>query len=684
MKQNKKKDIPTRKRVGDGINMKNYSQIKEYFLSKKHRSLRRELTVDLASEYSKKHLPCEERVVSRFEFVCAQEIPMVFEGEKIAFLRTVKNLPSIYTDEELAQIKSEHFIHELGFMSNVTPDYAKILSKGLIALKDGASESTCREIDAVIDLAKRYRDEALKVGNTFVANTLKQVPEYPARNFAEALQFFRIIHYSLWLEGVYHVTVGCFDRYMYPYFEKDIKEGVLTEDEAYQLLEEFFLSFNKDSDLYPGVQQGDNGQSMVLGGTDENGEYYFNKLSELCLKASGELLLIDPKINIRVSKDTPIEVYQLGTELTAKGLGFPQYTNDDIVLPALEKLGYDKKDAVNYTMAACWEVIIPGVGTDIANIGALSFVKVIDECLHKDLPNCKDMDEFMLAVKNEINKEIDKITENIKDLVFFNSPLLDCYMTSPVSKNGGKYNNFGLHGTGITNAADSLVAINKYLFEDKCITASQLIDAVDKDFIGYSELLHKLRFETPKVGQNDDVADEYLVALLNAFSNSLEGRINCRGGKYRAGTGSAMYYLWHANEIGASPDGRRKGEPLGANFSTSLFALTGGPFSVIESLTKPDFTKAMNGGPVTLEFSADMWKGEGTKDKFASFIKTYIAMGGHQIQLNSVNLQTLKDAKIHPENYERLVVRIWGWSAYFVELDEEFQNHVMARQEYSV
>lgn len=250
--------------------------------------------------------------------------------------------------------------------------------------------------------------------------------------------------------------------------------------------------------------------------------------------------------------------------------------------------------------------------------------------------------------------------------------------------NGGKYNNFGIHGVGVTNAADCLTAIKRYVFDEKSITKRKLIEAVDNDFNGYAELLHKLRYETPKVGQNDEVADGFLVELIDAFSDSLDGKTNCRGGKFRAGTGSAMYYLWHANEIGASPDGRRKGEPLGANFSVSLFALTNGPFSVVESLTKPNFTKAMNGGPVTLEFSADMWKGEDTKNKFARFIKTYIAMGGHQIQLNSVNLQTLKDAKIHPEKYERLIVRIWGWSAYFVELDEEFQDHVMARREYSV
>lgn len=659
------------------------NSIKEYFLTKKHRNLRRTVAADLAGEYEKLGLSCEERMTRRFEYLCKEETPVVLKDEKIAFLRTISNQPPIYTKREMTDMRKEHYIHEDGFISNVTPDYAKVLSKGLLALKESADEYTRREIDALLDLSERYRQEAIKVGNTFVADILSRIPKYPARTFAEALQFFRIIHYSLWLEGVYHVTIGCFDRYMYPYFKNDIENGTLTENEAYLLLEEFFLSFNKDSDLYPGALQGDNGQSLVLGGVDENGEYVFNRLSELCLKASGELMVIDPKINIRVNKDTPLDVYIKGTALTAKGLGFPQYTNDDIVLPALEKLGYDKQDAINYTMAACWEVIIPGVGMDVANIDALSFIKVIDNCFHKDLKRCKNMQEFLSAVNDEIVRQADKIIDKVKNHTFFPSPLLNAYMSISVSK-GGKYNNFGIHGPGISNAADSLAAIEKYVFNEKSIAVSEFIKAVDNDFDGYAELLHKLRYETAKVGQNDESVDRYLVFLLDAFAKSLENKTNSHGGRFRAGTGSAMNYLRSAQEIGASPDGRRKGEPLGTNFSISLFALTNGPFSVIESLTKPDFTNAMNGGPVTLEFSSDMWKGEDTKEKFARFIKTYIAMGGHQIQLNSVNLEKLKDAKLHPENYERLIVRIWGWSAYFVELSEEYQNHVIARQEYSL
>lgn len=484
-------------------------------------------------------------------------------------------------------------------------------------------------------------------------------------------------------ESGYHVTVGSFDRYMYSYYANDIASGRLTKAEADDLVEEFFLTFNRDSDLYAGVQQGDNGQSLVLGGKDENGRESFNDLSVACLKASGNLMLIDPKINLRVCNDTPMRVYELGTELTKKGLGFPQYTNDDIAIPALEKLGYSHEDACSYVMAACWELIIPKYGADVANIAALSFVKVIDKCLHNDLITCETEEAFLSAVKAEIEKECNEIAEGIKNIWFVPSPFMNVCMAMPVD-NGGKYNNFGVHGTGIASAADSITAIVKYIYREKKLSKDALIKAVDENFENSPQLLHILRYETPKVGQNDDLADGFLCFLLKCFSQALNGKINSRGGKFRAGTGSAMYYLWHANEIGASPDGRRKNEPLGTNFSTSLFAKTGGPFSIIQSMTKPDFSEAMNGGPVTLEFSSSIWLAENAVQKFAKFIKTYIDMGGHQIQLNSVNLEKLKDAQKHPELYERLVVRIWGWSAYFTELDKEFQDHVMARQEYSI
>ena len=650
----------------------------EYILAKKHHDFREDYTENLADIYRKAGMTPEERMANRFERLCRAQKPHILPDEQICFVRTTKQIPDCFTEDEWKEIKSKHFIHELGYISNLSPNYAKAISSGLLALREGADQYGKRAIDNIIDLADRYKAEAERVGRRDIAEVLTRVPRYGATNFREALQFFRILHFSLWLEGNYHNTVGRFDKYMYPYFKADMDKGVYNNETALELIEDFFISFNKDSDLYVGVQQGDNGQSMVLGGIDENGDEVFNELSKLCLVASRNLKLIDPKINLRVSKKTPMEQYILGTELTKAGLGFPQYSNDDVVIDGLIKKGYAPEDAANYVVAACWEFIIPGCGFDVANIGALSYPKAVDRMLHGSFAGCDSFEEVMDAVKSEIDAECERITSGIKDLWFVPSPFMSLLLDDI------KYRNFGIHGTGIATASDSLAAIRKYVFDEKYITKEELVKAVDDNFEHTPELLYKLRNEAPKMGNNDDYADGISVRLLDMFADALEGKKNCCGGIYRAGTGSAMYYLWHANEIGASPDGRRKGEPFGTNFSVSLFAKISGPVSVVKSFTKQHFARAINGGPLTLEFHNSVFRGEGSLEKVASIVKYFIDNGGHQLQLNAVNLETMKDAQVHPENHQRLVVRIWGWSAYFVELDKDFQDHVIARQEYTV
>jgi len=658
-------------------------QLYNFILDKKHHEYRHPLGINLCEKYSKEGLSPIERMADRFELLCKTETPVILEGEQIVFLRTVSDLPDCFTEDEWKDIKSKHYVHELGYMSNLSPNYYDIIATGLLKKRETADEYGKRAIDNIIMLSDKYLEKAKELGREDLVEVLTRVPRYSARNFREALQFFRIIHYSLWLEGNYHNTVGRFDKYIYPYLKTDLENGTLTQESALELLEDFFLSFNKDSDIYIGVQQGDNGQSMMLGGLDENGNEVFNLLSELCLKASYNNKLIDPKINLRVSKNTPKDRYTLASHLTKAGLGFPQYSNDDIVIPALEKLGYEHNDAVNYTVAACWEFIIPNVGGDVANIAAMSYPKAVDTAFRNHLKDSNTFDEFYGYVKSEIKSACDDICDNIKDLWFVPSPFMNVCMDCDIY-NEGKYNNFGIHGTGIATAADSLAAIKKYVFEEKSISKDDYLKAVSEDFANSPELLHKLRFESPKVGNNDDYVDQIAVNLLDTFADSLEGRTNCRGGKFRAGTGSAMYYLWHANEIGASPDGRRKGEAFGTNFSVSLFADIKSPISVVASMSKPHFERAINGGPLTLEFHQSLFTDEDSVEKVGMVVKTFIDKGGHQLQLNTVNRETMLDAQIHPENYRQLVVRIWGWSAYFVELDKEYQDHVIARQAYTV
>lgn len=656
----------------------------DFIVNKKHHAFRHTMHEDLANEYAAKKLSPMDRMADRFARMCNAEQPVILAEEQICFLRTVQNLPAIFTDAEWTEIKSKHYIHEnSGFWSNLSPNYYATIGCGLLEKRKTADTYGKRAIDNIIALSDKYLAEAERLRRDDLVNVLTQVPRYGARNFREALQFFRILHYALWLEGNYHNTIGRFDRYIYPYLAADIEKGIHTPESALELLRDFFISFNKDSDIYVGAQQGDNGQSMMLGGVDEDGNEVFNLLSELCLKASRQNKLIDPKINLRVSKNTPLERYVEATKLTKAGLGFPQYSNDDTVIPALKALGYEHKDAANYTVAACWEFIIPFVGADVANIGALSLPKAVDDALHHDLLSSETYDDFFAAVKRSIASKADRICAEHRNVWFIPSPFMNVLMDCDLST-GGKYNNFGIHGTGISTAADSLAAIKKYIYTEKSLDKQALIDAIDTNFANTPELLHKLRYDTPKLGSNDDFADSIATELLDAFADALRGKTNEKGGIYRAGTGSAMYYLWHANKIGASADGRRKGEPFGTNFSVSLFAKTKGPVSVVASMTKQHFHNAINGGPLTLEFHQSVFADDDGIEKVGMLVKNFIDRGGHQLQLNTVNLEKMLDAQKHPENYRQLVVRIWGWSAYFVELDKEYQDHVIARQAYTL
>jgi formate C-acetyltransferase len=285
----------------------------------------------------------------------------------------------------------------------------------------------------------------------------------------------------------------------------------------------------------------------------------------------------------------------------------------------------------------------------------------------------------MDRVKVGIEESCAKIHNRINSLFVAPSPFMD------VLRKGKKYNNFGIHGCGVAPAADALAAVKRFVYDEGRVAPEELLRALDNDFADSPELLHTLRYEAPKMGADGgELASEMASAIMNMFADANEGKKNCLGGIWRCGTGTAMFYLWHANALGATADGRRAGEPFGTNFSPSIFTRIAGPVSVVEAFAPKEIARNMNGGPLTLEFASSVFGSEESISKVADLIRYFISLGGHQLQLNAVSLDKMKKAQQNPELYKQLVVRIWGWSAYFVELDKCFQDHVMLRQEYSV
>ena len=625
------------------------------------------------------------------EYMLKCETPLLYENDSFGFNRTIIETP-------VGFIGKSRFGCDAG---NITPNYEYVLSNGFDSILQRINNKldTCNDekkaklyramiksIELCLEFSDRYKKYALEKNNLKLYNALCRIPHKSAQSFYQACLFLKFIQFTLRCDRNVHITFGGFDKYMLPYFENDLKKGV-SEEELFETLEEFFITINFDSDIYAGVQNGDNGMSMVLGGRDINGNDRYNRLSELCLKASMELLLIDPKINLRVNKNTPIERFEFATELTKKGLGFPQYSNDDVVIPGLIKMGYEPEDAYEYTVAACWEFIIPGKGYDIPNIDRVNFPHGAERAVKEYLINCKDFESFLNAAKICIEDECRMVAERIVRLCDRKSPYLSVYIDGCIDKGldiaegGAKYNNFGAHGVGISTAADIIAAVKKAVFDDKYCSAEELLTALNANFEGYAPLRNYL-LACPKMGNNDDYVDAFAEFTMDIFADVFSRYRNWMGGALRPGTGSAMEYIRCGNQVGATPDGRYSGESLGSSFSPSPIAKLNGPLSCIQSFSKYDMTKIINGGPLTMEIHDSTFRNPDGVKKVAALVKAFILRGGHQIQLNAINREVLLDAKKHPEAHKNLIVRVWGWSGYFNELDVKYQDHIIKRTEF--
>jgi pyruvate-formate lyase len=674
-----------------------------------HRSLRQDVSISFLAECEKRQLSWPRRIARLVRRQCEAERVIIDPGEQIVFTRTLPGVPPVYSPDEWAQLTAGRTLHEFGPVSNICADWSLLLSQGLLGRKKVALEarermthdtkaiefldSAIETIDAVLGLATRYAETAREQGYRKIAGVLDRVPAYPAQSFHEALQSLRLCHAVVWLSGNYHVGLGRFDQYMWPFLSSDLQAGRLTIQTAEELLAEFFISLNKDSDLYPGVQQGDNGQTITLGGVTPAGEPAVNELTRMVLRVSRDLAMIDPKINLRISSQTDLALLSLAAELTRTGLGFPQYSNDDVVIPALVSHGYDLEDARDYVVAACWEFIIPGRGMEVVNIGAVSIPAAADQAIREGLTAQDDFEGILDRVSGNIEGQVNKLAEAYSRLLLPPAPyysvfMQDCLEQGRDLSEGLKYNNFGIHGACVANAADALAAVKRFVYEDGSISRDDLLLALEANFEGFEPLRCKLAGGGPKAGNNDAYVDSLMVKLFDDLADACEkyGKTP-RGGILRPGAGSAMYYIWLAAGhegmrepvVGATADGRRRGEPFSANLSPSPGVQARGPISMLQSFAKLDYQRIYNGGPITMELSDTVFRNAESIRKTAMLVRTFAQQGCQQLQLNSVNLETLLDAKDHPEKHRNLIVRVWGWSGYFCELAPAYQEQIIAR-----
>ncbi len=425
-----------------------------------------------------------------------------------------------------------------------------------------------------------------------------------------------------------------------------------------------------------------------------------NELTRMVLRVSRDLELIDPKINLRISSQTDLELLCLASELTRKGLGFPQYSNDDVVIPALVRMDMSWRMPRDYVVAACWEFIIPGQRHgDRQHRGGF-----LPGCGRSGHPQPAGRGSgvsmrFSIAPLPTSAQQVQALADayarmcccRLRRTIRFSC--VAAWSRAATSRKGLKYNNLGIHGACSANAADALAAVKQFVFDEHSLSPAELLAALQANFAGYEPLRRKLDEDGPKVGSNDDRADGLLVHLFEDFASACEeyGRTP-RGGILRPGTGSAMYYIWLARGMRACASrwSRRpqmdgcSGEPFSANLAPSPGVRVRGPISTLQSFSKIDYRRICNGGPITMELSDTVFRDPESIRKVAMLVRIFVQLGCQQLQLNSLNVETLLDAKAHPEKHKNLIVRVWGWSGYFCELAPEYQDHIIARSLYQV
>jgi formate C-acetyltransferase len=300
----------------------------------------------------------------------------------------------------------------------------------------------------------------------------------------------------------------------------------------------------------------------------------------------------------------------------------------------------------------------------------------VDRGIREGLAAGDDLNGILARVRADMDQQVNRLADCYRSLLLPPAPWYSVLMDGCLERGrdlseGLKYNNFGIHGAGSASAADALAAVDAFVLRETCVDRGALLGAMITGYENDELLRRKLADDAPKVGNNDDHADRMLALLFTMLAEACEAvGDNGRGGAIRPGSGSA---------VGATADGRRRGAYFSANLAPSPGVKVRGPISVLQSFGKLDYRRVYNGGPITMELSDSVFRGPESLRKVAMLVRTFAQIGCQQLQLNTINVEALEDAKRHPERHRNLIVRVWGWSGYFCELEKPYQDHIIAR-----
>ena len=528
-----------------------------------------------------------------------------------------------------------------------------------------------------------------------------RISGYPAESFLEAIQMVVLLHEMLTLET--HsgsMSLGRIDQLLYPYYKRDLETGVLKKEEAAEYIDALWL---KIAGLVYGFQ------NVTIGGCDAKGRPAYNDITLLCLQASRKIGKDQPLLSLRCRPDMPGNVWEEALLLVKKGGGFPAFFNDDVIISAKHDLGVSWQDARNYGLVGCVEPSIGGREFSNTEELRVNWAKVLELMLHqgrcavsghrfsmaeeKELDDIESFEEFFAWYLKELEFTVQRCIHatNLLDRNYAGNcpcPFLSVTMegcienAQDVAANGPVYRFSTINCCGMADTVDSLTVIRKAVFEEKILKLSELAAMLDADFAGYEVWQRRFEMQYPKYGNNIAEVDIYMKKLVEAFEAMVHGQKNEKGFFFQIGLYTVEDQGYLGKLTGALPSGRRKGTSLANAVSPCQGMDAEGPTAVMNSATEFSHQCAANGLVLDLKFTPAFLEKEKHTEMLKELISIYFEKGGMEVQFNVVDRQTLLAAKADPKQYRNLVVRVSGFSAYFVLLDPVLQDEIIKRTEY--
>ncbi len=580
-------------------------------------------------------------------------------------------------------------------------------------------------IDAVITLAHRYADEVEKLEqketdpirkaelNTLAA-VCRRVPAHAPRNFWEALQAYWFVHLGVITElnPWDAFNPGRLDQHLYPFYKQDLDRGILTKEQARELLHCFWIKFNNQpAPPKVGVTAAESSTytdfaNINTGGLRTNGDSGVNELTYLILDVIDEMRLVQPSSNIQVSANTPDEFIQRAVRIIRKGWGQPSVFNADAIVMELLRQGKTIEDARDGGTSGCVETGAFGKESYILT-GYFNMPKVLEITLNDGMDprtgrkigidsgnpeNFASFDELLDAYKKQLyhfvevkvhgNQVIEQIFATAMPVPFLSTLIDDCIAKGKDYNAGGaRYNTTYIQGVGLGTMTDCLASIKYNVYDQKKISMKELLRALAADFEGSERTRLMFRNKSPKYGNDDDYADALMLEVFESYFKEVDGRPNTKGGCYRANFLPTTCHIYFGSVTGALPDGRNAWTPLSEGISPVQGADRKGPTAVLKSAGKMDH-KRTGGTLLNQKFTPSLLEGDKGVNNLTHLIRSYFALGGHHIQFNVVSAQMLRDAQLNPEQYRDLIVRVAGYSDYFNDLSKTLQDEIISRTEH--